>query len=270
VAAVLRLLGEVRADAAGRPVDLGPAKQRCVLAALAIDPDRPVPLDRLVERVWGTGAPQRARETVHSYISRLRHALAAIGDVALVRRAGGYVLEVHAEDALDLRLFRVLRDRGRRGTDDTLAARLLTEALALWRGEALTGVSGLWAETERDRLRSERLAAEHDLADVRLRLGQGRELVLDLAARTAENPLDERVAGQYMQALDQAGRTAVALEHYRRTRARLVEELGIGPGDLLEDVHRRILAPGAVEAPAAAKRTRSGSAACSARARREW
>ncbi|WP_033436111.1 AfsR/SARP family transcriptional regulator, partial [Saccharothrix syringae] len=74
---------------------------------------------------------------------------------------------------------------------------------------------GPWVEAERDRLRQERLAAEHDLVDARLAAGQGAELVAELAARAAEHPLDERVAGQYLLALHRAGRTADALAHYR-------------------------------------------------------
>ncbi|WP_410671550.1 BTAD domain-containing putative transcriptional regulator [Amycolatopsis sp. cmx-4-68] len=249
---MLRLLGEVSADGDGRVLDLGPAKQRCVFAALAVDADRLVPLDRLAERVWGAEPPPRARSAVHSYVSRLRQALAGAG-VALARRTGGYVLETSPAGDVDLRLFRELAARARGGTGDAEAARLLTEALALWRGEALAGLTGDWAEAERERLGLERLAAEHDLADVRLRLGHGRELVPELAARAAQHPLDERVAGQYLLALDQAGRGTDALEHYRRVRARLIDELGAEPGDALQEIHRRLLAtPDPAPAPAAA------------------
>jgi DNA-binding SARP family transcriptional activator/tetratricopeptide (TPR) repeat protein len=239
---MLRLLGEVSADGDGRVLDLGAAKQRCVLAALAVDADRLVSLERLVERVWGAEPPPQARAVVHSYISRLRQALSGAGGVSIVRRAGGYGLETRSVEDVDLRLFRDLVARGRAGTDDARVARVLTEALALWRGDALTGLVGQWAEAERERFAGERLSAEHDLADVRLRLGQGRELVPELAARAVEHPLDERVAGQYLLALDQAGRGADALEHYRLVRARLVEQLGMEPGDALQDVHRRLLA----------------------------
>ncbi|GAA1356588.1 BTAD domain-containing putative transcriptional regulator [Catellatospora bangladeshensis] len=238
---MLCLLGEVTARVDGRAVDLGPARQRCILAALALDAGRVVPRDRLVERVWGGQAPRRARGTLHSYISRLRRVLAPCGGVAIVRRSGGYVLTADTgEPVVDLHLFRALCARARAG-DDAGAARLLTEALELWRGEALTGVAGEWAEAERDRLGRERLAAQHDLVDARLRLGQGEDLVVELAQRAAEHPLDERVAGQHMLALHQAGRVADALERYRQVRARLVDELGVDPGAALQDLHRRVL-----------------------------
>ncbi|WP_342776993.1 AfsR/SARP family transcriptional regulator [Saccharothrix variisporea] len=220
------VLGEVVARVDGCPVDLGPAKQRCVLAALALEVGRVVPVDRLVECVWGVDAPRRPRETLATYVSRLRHLLAP---ARIERRAGGYVL-VLDEDAVDLHRFRALRGRD------------LAEAVALWRGDPLTGLEGSWAEGERQLLREERLRAECDLTDQRLRAGEGEQLVAELAARTAEHPLDERVVGQHMLALYRAGRVGAALEEFRLVRARLVEELGTDPGRALRDLHERILA----------------------------
>ncbi|WP_158852148.1 AfsR/SARP family transcriptional regulator [Saccharothrix deserti] len=236
------LLGEVTAHVGGRPVDLGPARQRCVLAVLAVDVGRLVSAERLVERVWGAETPRRGRATLHSHISRLRRALAVADAAEIVLRSGGYALVVNrADEAVDLHRFRDLCARAR-AADDQRAAALLEEALGLWRGEALTGLDGEWVAVERDRLRQERLSAEHDLTDVLLRLGHGEDLLADLSAREARWPLDERVAGQYMLALHRAGRTADALVHYRRLRERLVEELGTDPGTALQDLHRQILA----------------------------
>ncbi|MFD9701370.1 BTAD domain-containing putative transcriptional regulator [Lentzea sp. NPDC059081] len=236
------LLGEVTAQVDGRTVDLGPAKRRCVLAALAADAGRVVPADRLVEQVWGPDTPRRARAALHSHISKLRRTLLGAADAEIALRSGGYLLVVdNADHPVDLHRFRDLRARAR-DADDAQAVRLLTEAVALWRGEPLTGLTGQWAETERDRLRQELLAAQHDLIDARLRVGQGEELVLDLAARAARYPLDERVAGQYLLALHRAGRSADALAYYRQLRERLIEELGADPGAPLQELHQRILA----------------------------
>jgi DNA-binding SARP family transcriptional activator len=249
VAVVVRLLGEVGAEVGGRPVSLGTPRQRCVLAALAADAGRVVPVDRLVERVWGAEAAPRARATLHGYISRLRRALAGADEVAIVRRSGGYALVAGtAEPVVDLHRFRDLCTRTRRD-DDVQVVKTLTEALGLWRGEALTGVQGEWAQAERDRLEQQRLAVQHDLVDARLRTGESGGLVAELAARTAQRPLDERVAGQYLLALHRAGRTNDALEHYRLTRARLIEELGVEPGTALQRLHQQVLAVDTALAP---------------------
>ncbi|MBE8520472.1 TIR domain-containing protein [Amycolatopsis sp. H6(2020)] len=234
------LLGEVSVRVDGQRVDLGPSRQRCVLAALAVDAGRLVPADRLVERVWGADTPRRGRAVLHSYISRLRTAFA--GALEVVHRSDGYMLVVQqADQTVDLLRFRALRDQARHADDDTRRVALLSEALALWRGEPLTGVSGQWVDSERDQWQQEREAAEQDLIEVQLRLGHGEELTTQLSVQTARHPLDERVAGQYMLALHRAGRTADALACYRQLRERLVEELGTDPGAALQDLHQRIL-----------------------------
>jgi DNA-binding SARP family transcriptional activator/tetratricopeptide (TPR) repeat protein len=237
----IALLGEVTAQVDQRVVDLGTPRQRCVLAALAVDAGRLVPADRLVDRVWGADTPRRGRAILHNYLSRLRGAFA--GAVAIVHRADGYTLEMDQTDqAVDLLRFRALRDQARSAADDTRRVALLTEALMLWRGQPLSGLDGEWVEGERDRWRQERSAAEGDLVDAQLSIGFGDELVVPLSARTGRHPLDERVAGQYMLALHRAGRSADALDHYRRLRERLVEELGTDPSTGLQDLHQRILA----------------------------
>ena len=238
---VVRLLGEVDVLVHGHPVDLGPPRQRCIVAALAVEAGQVVAPDRLVERVWGADVTPRTRRTLLAYISRVRAALAEADGVAVVRRAGGYALMTDPELAtVDLQRCRELRAAAR--TDERRALSSLTEALELWQGEALTGLAGDWAETERAQLERERLAAQHDLVDARLRAGQGEELVVELATRAEEHPLDERVQSQYMLALHRAGRIADALARYRRIRERLVEELGAEPGAALQEVHRQILA----------------------------
>jgi DNA-binding SARP family transcriptional activator/tetratricopeptide (TPR) repeat protein len=233
----IRLLGEVTAYTGGEPVPLGPARQRLVLAALAVDAGRVVSVDQLVARVWGEAPPSRVRGVLSSYVSRLRTAL---GAERLVWRSGGYLLAADAAQ-VDLHRFRELHGQARTSEDDVRAVELLTEALALWRGEALTGLGSQWVLAERDRLHQLKLLALHDLTDARLRAGTGESLVAELFGRVAELPLDERIAAQYMQALYLAGRVADALEHYRRFRTRLADELGTDPGAALQELQQRIL-----------------------------
>lgn len=232
---VVNLLGEVTAHIDGRQADLGHGRQRCVLAALAVDAGRVVPDERLMNRIWAPVVPTRAQRTLSSYVSRLRQTLAG---EQIVRRPGGYVL---AEGDTDLRRFRELCARARQGTD-LERIELLTEALALWRGDALTGLPGEWAQAERDRLHLERLAAEHDLVDARLRIGQTDGLVAVLSERAETYPLDEHVAAQYLRALAAAGQAVDALAYYLVVRDRLVEEHGTEPGAVLQEAHREVLA----------------------------
>jgi DNA-binding SARP family transcriptional activator len=253
----ITLLGEVTARAGRRVVDIGTPRQRCVLAALAVDAGRVVPADRLLARVWGPDTPRRGRATLQTHISRLRGALD--GAAAIVHRADGYALELDQPDqAIDLLRFHALRHQARDAGDDANRVALLTEALALWRGQPLSGLTGEWVSGERDRWQQEHRAAEHDLVDAQLSVGLGGELVAPLSARVTQQPLDERLAGQYMLVLHRAGRSADALAHYRQLRERLVEELGTEPGTALQGLHLRILAadPGLLRAAvSAANRT---------------
>lgn len=121
-------------------------------AALAVDAGRVVPVERLVERVWGEDPPPKARTALLSCVSRLRRVLPEAPTAVVVRRSGGYLPAVE-EPGVDLHRFRTLSARaGQAGDAD--AVRLLTEAPALWRGEALTGLGGEWATAERDRHRA--------------------------------------------------------------------------------------------------------------------
>ncbi|MFB9905734.1 AfsR/SARP family transcriptional regulator [Allokutzneria oryzae] len=231
----LGVLGPMRAEHAGAEIDLGHARQRCVLAVLVAEANHVVSLDTLAERVWGERQPQRAHPVLRSYLSRLRSVLPGVFE----RRTEGYVLSVE-DDAIDLLRFRTLVDAARSRPDEE-AAELYEQALRLWRGEPFDGLDVPWLATLRGRLAAERMAAELDQHDVLLRTGRHGELIPRLAERTAEHPLDERLAAQYMVALYRNGRPADALEHYGAIRARLAEELGSDPTAPLRRLHQQIL-----------------------------
>ncbi|MFF4621995.1 AfsR/SARP family transcriptional regulator [Nonomuraea jabiensis] len=231
------ILGEVSAWADGRPINLGPARQRCVLAALLVDANHPVSLDQLTDRVWGDAPPQRAAGTLHSYLSRLRSVLSPSDSIH--RSAAGYLLRV-SEEAVDLHRFRALLARAR-ASDDQEAARLYGVALGLWRGEPFADLDTPWLAALRHTLQTERLSARLDHHDVRLRLGRHAELLPELTVLADRHPLDERLVGQLILALYRSGRQAEALDRYERTRRRLADELGADPGPDLRRLHLRML-----------------------------
>ncbi|MBB5954313.1 DNA-binding SARP family transcriptional activator/Tfp pilus assembly protein PilF [Saccharothrix tamanrassetensis] len=240
MAVEFRLLGAIEVRVDDRPVDIGPARQQCVLAALLVDANNAVSIDQLVDRVWGRHPPLRVRGALHSYLARLRRALADVRDFGIVRRSGGYALTVD-EGTVDLCRFRRLLDEGRATDDDSRALELFSNALRLWRGEPFTGLDTPWLAGVRASVDKERQAAELDHADIGLRQGRHAELLAALHERAAERPLDERLAAQLMLALYRSGRQADALDHYHRTRLRLADELGTDPSPPLRELHHRIL-----------------------------
>ncbi|MFF3731458.1 BTAD domain-containing putative transcriptional regulator [Streptomyces sp. NPDC002476] len=239
-----QLLGPVMGYSGEQRIDLGSAKQRCVLAVLLLDAGRVVPIEQLIHRVWGEEPPRTVRSTLYSYVARIRTALRDPGGQAagmtVVRHAGGYVLEADHE-CIDVHSFRRLTETARAADDDGEAGDLLHAALDLWQDEALSGLTGAWAESIRTRLDAERVAAALQYNDIRIGLGEGEELLPELRSLMALRPLDERLAGQLVTALYQAGRQVEALETYEVVRDRLVGELGIDPNPDLQALHRQVL-----------------------------
>jgi DNA-binding SARP family transcriptional activator len=243
----LRLLGPVEIRAAGGWLDLGPPQQRAVLAALAVDAGRPVMLRTLIDRVWDDAPPIGAKPALYAHITRIRQALEAAeaaGDqppARLVRRAGGYLLEIEP-DQVDLRRFRRLvaaaRDPHRA---DPERVELLREALELWRGVPLADLPGEWAARMRDSWQKQRLDAVVDWAQAELRLGRPDEVIGTVRDLAADHPRAEPLIGVLMRAFVAAGRDAEALDTYTAARSRLVQELGVEPGADLRAIHTAVL-----------------------------
>jgi DNA-binding SARP family transcriptional activator/tetratricopeptide (TPR) repeat protein len=235
-----RVLGEVCARVDGRAVDVGPARQRGVLAVLLAEVNHPVSMDQLADRVWGPDRPPHAAGTLRSYLSRLRSTVPVAEEWSIRRRSGGYLLEVD-EAAVDLYLFRRLQARARAGGDGADPTALYERALALWHGEAFADLDLPWLAALRHTLQAERLAARLDYQDLRLQRGEDTALLADLAELATGHPLDERLAGQLMLALYRCGRQADALEYYADLQHTLADTLGADPGADLQRLHQRIL-----------------------------
>ncbi len=170
---VTLLLGPFEVRDGSAPMRLGGRKPRALLARLALDANRTVPIERLIEDLWGEDAPGSAAKMVQIHVSQLRKALPP---GVLVTSPGGYVLVVEPE-AIDLSRFERLRDAGRAalaGDDPQRAADLLGAALALWRGEALAEFREPFAVLEAARLAQLRLDCVEDRIDAELAVGPSR------------------------------------------------------------------------------------------------
>ncbi|GAB3808943.1 AfsR/SARP family transcriptional regulator [Micromonospora zhanjiangensis] len=260
-----RVLGPVEVRIDGRLVDAGPPRQRGVLAALAVDAGRPVQMDTLIDRVWGDSPPQRARHTLQVHLSRLRRVLeppeggagrdadatgsgagrdAAGGEARLVRRSGGYLLDVDP-DRVDLLRFRGLLDQARDRQQPAMRqATLLRQALDLWQGVPLADLPGDWAARVREACHQQRRDALVDWAAAELRRGNPAAVLAPLAEAVAEYPLAEPVVAVLMRALSALGRDAEALDRYAAVRTRLADQLGADPGAELRAAYQAALRGG--------------------------
>ena len=233
----IRLLGPLEVRDGDGVISLPRRQQRALLAALALRAGEVVSTDRLVADLWGESAPASATGSLQNTVSALRK---VVGRDVLVTQAPGYRLAV-ARDAVDSHRFERLL-RAAREAEPTATARLLREALDLWRGPALADLEEEdFARLEASRLDELRVAAQEERIDAELALGRHAAVVGELEQLVTLHPLRERLRGQLMLALYRCGRQAEALEVYRAARLALADELGLDPSPELQELERRVL-----------------------------
>ncbi|WUH99729.1 winged helix-turn-helix domain-containing protein [Spirillospora sp. NBC_00431] len=240
----------------GAAVHVPEPKVRTLLAMLLAEPGRPVSADRLVDALWRDRPPRNPSGTLQARVSQLRRVLddAEPGARALlVSRPPGYLIDV-PPDAVDSGRFTALAVQAAEMTDPLARARLLGEALELWRGPAFDGFD-LADNIAAAGLEERRLAALEEHAEARLELGEHAALSAELAGEVARHPLRERLRAAHLRALYRAGRRGEALAGYHDLRERLADELGVDPGPELAALHLSMLE----QAPPEAGRLRVAS-----------
>jgi class 3 adenylate cyclase len=224
------------------------AKPRAILTMLGLHGGSVVSAETLIELLWGDDPPRTAAKALQTHISSLRHTL---GDGFVLTEGTGWTLAESEVDASRYKLaLKMGRDAAAAG-DTRQAVTRFEEALALWRGipELPDGRRGT---SEKTRWIEGHAALVEDRADALLATGRAAEIVGELEAAVADEPLRERRWGQLMLALYRAGRQGEALSAYQRARALLADELGVDPGPDLRRLEAAIVAQDtALEIPAA-------------------
>lgn len=228
-----------------------------LLAVLALRPREPVAMGTLVKELWGQEAPAGAARTLQTHIYHARRMLGGLGIVPperqlLVTQAPGYRLDVADEEVDVCRFERLVQQAQARldSGDPQRAAEGLKEALALWRGPALSNVPvgevllGQVARIDELRIRALELRAETEL-----RLGRHREFLPELRSLVSNHPLHEWLHGQLITALHRSGRRAEALEAYQNLYRILKRELGLVPSPELQRLQSQILGQSGPDAP---------------------
>ncbi|MFD8781684.1 BTAD domain-containing putative transcriptional regulator [Kitasatospora sp. NPDC059599] len=232
-------------DDSGAALTLRSPKGRALLAALLLEPNRPVSRDRLLGALWGERPPATAVHALNNQIARLRLFLGPDGGDRVRTVPPGYLLRID-ESELDTEDFTgrlaaadASRDRGDwLGVSEHTAA-----ALALWRGSPLDDLPTL-AEQELPyvhALQEAQLQATEWYFEAELRLGRHQSAIFELTRWTARHPLHEAFHVQLVTALYRSGRQADALAAFEDIRTLLREELGVDPGPALRAVHRQVL-----------------------------
>ncbi|GLZ29296.1 hypothetical protein Lesp02_14860 [Lentzea sp. NBRC 105346] len=222
------VLGPVRAKRGDAEIDLGSAQRRAVFAVLALRANEIVLRTEIIDAVWGEQAPERAAGSVYNHASALRR---AVGSEALTSAGGGYRLQVTSADITDFQAHREEARQCRERGDLAGERAALEAALGLWRGEALEGLTGPFAESHRVRLGELRLSAVERRAAVAL--DQGDDLVAELRDLTEQHPLREGLWELLITALARSGHRSEALAAFDTAREILVEHAGTEPGPAL-------------------------------------
>ncbi|WP_198680568.1 AfsR/SARP family transcriptional regulator [Lentzea terrae] len=231
----IRLLGPLEVvTGSGERVRIGSTRDQKVLAALALASGRLVALDQLVAVAWDGDPPSTARHQVQKSIASLR---AVLGASVIITDGTAYRVVASVDVA-------AFEDRVRSVVvlEPAQAAPELRAALELWRGPALAGLVSSELRVDADRWNERRIAVTEQCCALELGLGRHRELVPELTALVAEHPFREGLVALLMTALYRSDRQADALELYRVTHRRLVDELGVEPGPVLREAHEAVLA----------------------------
>jgi LuxR family transcriptional regulator, maltose regulon positive regulatory protein len=238
----VRLFGELEALDGGVPVPVRGAKQRALLALLALQRGQPVSADRLIDVLWGDGQAANPANALQAQIGQLRRTL---GPAAILTTEAGYALTAGPDEVDVVRFERLVAKGQRLAADGEMApaSAALGEALRLRRGEPLAEFTYAgFFDAERTRLDELTLMAAESRADADLGLGRYGELAGELETLCGEHPLRERLWELLILALYRSGRQAEALRAYTEIRDRLADELGIDPGPALRELQARILA----------------------------
>jgi predicted ATPase/DNA-binding SARP family transcriptional activator len=247
----IKLLGPFEALVGGRPAEMTGPKRHALLALLALRGGRMVPVEVLVDALWGAEVPAAPRNAVQHHVSRLR---AALGADSIAAVSDGYALASATVDALRFEGLLAAARSAQRTGDAGQAAKLVGRALALWRGRPLQGLpDSPWVSAEAARLEGLRLDALEEQFQAALELGEHFEVVDRIRRVVEEYPFRERLWGQLMLAQYRSGRQAEALESFQQARQVLAEQLGVEPGPAVQRLQAAILAhdPALAGVPAA-------------------
>lgn len=232
----LRLLGPVRAWRQGVELPLGSARRTAVFCVLALHAGHAVSREQLVAAVWGDNAPASATGNVYTYVSALRQVLEPARDrwaAGQLLTSGGGTYCLHVDPgSTDVARFMSLREESRRHRtlgDPRAELAALASALRLWHGEALAGVPGPYAETQRLRLTELRLATAERHAALLVETGRHDDAVRELRALVEAYPLQENLRAMLAGALHAGGRSAEARQ--LRVIAAPVEGTPTDPAD---------------------------------------
>jgi DNA-binding SARP family transcriptional activator len=240
----IRVLGPLEVMAEGQAITIGRRRERGLLGILALHAGALVTFDRLYDLLWEGEPPDSAAVQLRANASRIRTAIAAAGhpdaDGLIVTQGRGFVLRVDPAEVDAHRFRRLVATAEEHPPADR--ARLLGDALALWRGPILAGAV---SDQLRDRLAPEldelRCLAVEAKATAELSIGNPQRALTTIRSLSELQPHRESLVRLQMQGLVRAGRRAEAIDAYQRLKNRLAEDLGVDPDPETTELYSAVL-----------------------------
>lgn len=243
-----RVLGSVGLVTDGEMRILRGARQRTLLALLAVSVGNVVTKENIFEELWGDEVPIDADNALHALVMRFRRVLRdSFGEEfahqCLVTRPCGYAMDVDPA-TIDVHLFERMTGQARENLSVApwVARDLLERALTLWKGPALQGVAGgPICYSAAEQLEEARLVATEDLIRVKIATNGHSKVISELKNLSIRHPWREGISEMLMVCLYCAGRQAEAIQTYNHVRHRLVDEFGMEPSSGLRQCMSAIL-----------------------------
>jgi len=249
----LEILGPLTVRDASLVITPTAAKPQQMLALLALNNERMVPVTTLLDELWEDEPPRSARTTLHTYVLQIRRMLRAgtahetdprDAKTILVTCQGGYRLHLR-DDEIDVNQFGSLTARGSRcydAGDFAAAAGLLGKALELWRGTPLAGLNpGPPLRVEIARLEAQRMVILDRRLRAEIECGMYGQVLSELSGLVVSHPMHENLHELLMIALYRSGQRLRALDAFRSLRRQLRDEVGLEPGGSIQRLHKAIL-----------------------------
>jgi pimeloyl-ACP methyl ester carboxylesterase/DNA-binding SARP family transcriptional activator len=244
----VRMFGPLEVTLARRTLgarEFGGIKPRQLLEVLLLERGRPVPKDRIADRLWGERLPVSTAATIETYVSQLRR---IVGRQVIRTETGGYRVPAAAVST-DLDAFDVLVRRAAAASGEHRRAHLRA-ALDLASGELLADEPyAHWVLAPREHYRVRRLQAQLELADCCVELGELDEALGVVSEVLVVEPTSERAHRVAMLAHHRRGDRATALRQYARCRTVLVDVFGVAPSAQTAALHLAILRGGPAQDP---------------------
>ncbi|MCO8125987.1 AAA family ATPase [Acidimicrobiia bacterium EGI L10123] len=243
----LHLLGAIRIERDGVTIPLRGSQCQLLLSYLALDRDRPVPVEELSDVLWGDHPGEHWRGALRGLVAKVRTFLDPLETaVCLEGHRNSYSLHWVDPPPIDLVRAERLEATARQAlldADHEAAATAATEAARALAEPLLPGVEADWLSAPRARQAETCRQAHRTAARAWSALGRHDLAVVAAEAAVRSDPYDEVSQRTLLTTHLAAGNRTAGLRAYERFRQLATTELGVDPDERTQALYLHLLGP---------------------------